>query len=324
MSAIELARLERVDLRSVFPKEAAAFTPWLANEENLALLGDTIGLDLELVAQEKEVGPFRADILCKNTETDEWVLVENQIEKTDHNHLGQILTYAAGLDAVTIVWIAASFTDQHVAALEWLNEKTNGTIRFFGLEIELWRIGNSPPAPKFNIRSKPNDFVKSVQSATGDVALSEVGQLQQRFWTEFFEYIEKSKSPVKCRKPGPHRWMHHPIGIWAFHLSSTLLSDKNGADGPKVRVGLTVNGEKRFRALEKLRGVIDQKLGADLVWESTEGQKICRIYRQRLWDFTDENTWPELREWLKGNLEDFQRVFVPIIQGLDQAALKES
>jgi hypothetical protein len=132
-----LGRLERADLREVWLSEAGDFTPWLAREENVALLGDAIGLELEVEAQEKDVGPFRADILCKDTATANWVLVENQLERTDHGHLGQLLTYAAGLQAVTIVWIAQRFTEEHRAALDWLNEITDDRFNFFGLEIEL-------------------------------------------------------------------------------------------------------------------------------------------------------------------------------------------
>ena len=122
-------------------------------EESIELLGETIGIELELEAQEKDVGPFRADILCKNTEDDSWVLIENQIEKTDHKHLGQLMTYAAGSQAVTIVWVASKFTEEHRAALDWLNKITDDNFRFFGLEVELWKIGDSPAAPKFNIIS---------------------------------------------------------------------------------------------------------------------------------------------------------------------------
>jgi hypothetical protein len=166
---MKLGRLEKVGLRDVWKTEAQHFTPWLAKEENLALLGDTIGLDLECEAVEKDVGPFRADILCKDTANDSWVLIENQVERTDHTHLGQLLTYAAGLKTVTIVWIAQRFTDEHRAALDWLNEVTGDEINFFGLEVELWRIGESSIAPKFNIVSKANEWTKG-KAGTGHVS----------------------------------------------------------------------------------------------------------------------------------------------------------
>jgi hypothetical protein len=149
-----LGRLTRVDLRNIWTSESSDFTPWLAREENLTVLGEALSIDLELEAQEKAVGPFRADILCKDIGTGAWVLVENQLERTDHSHLGQLLTYASGLEAVTIVWIAARFTEEHRSTLDWLNKITDESFRFFGLEVELWRIGDSPAAPKFKLASE--------------------------------------------------------------------------------------------------------------------------------------------------------------------------
>src|SRR5882724_4545695 len=156
MTPKSLGRLQKIDLREAWLSEASDFTPWLAEPENLKLLGEAIGIELECEAQEKDVGPFRADILCKDTTTDSWVLIENQLERTDHCHLGQLLTYAAGLTTVTIVWLAQRFTEEHRAALDWLNERTDEKINFFGLEVELWKIGDSPIAPKFNVVCKPN------------------------------------------------------------------------------------------------------------------------------------------------------------------------
>ena len=185
MVTTRLGRLGRVDLREEWKTEAQDFTPWLAQAENLAVLSETLNLDLETAGQEASVGPFRADILCRDTLDDSWVLIENQLERTDHTHLGQLLTYAAGLQTVTIIWVAATFTDEHRAALDWLNEITDERFRFFGLEVELWRIGNSPAAPKFNIVSKPNEWVRSASKATRrprftDLAERNLGIVQMR------------------------------------------------------------------------------------------------------------------------------------------------
>lgn len=141
-----LASLERVEVRVVWPSESKRFTPWLA--KNLDLLSKAIGVSLELEAEEKPIGAFKADILAKDILSNSWVIIENQLERTDHSHLGQLLTYAAGLKAVTIVWVAASFADEHRAAIDWLNEITDTSVRFFALELELWKIGDSPYAPK--------------------------------------------------------------------------------------------------------------------------------------------------------------------------------
>ena len=134
----QLGRLEKIkNIRDIWDTEDRDFTPWLAEEGNISLLGEAIGLSLEVEAQEKSVGPFRADILCKDTADDSWVLIENQLERTDHKHLGQLMTYASGLKAVTIVWISTNFTEEHRSSLDWLNQITDDSFNFFGLEIEL-------------------------------------------------------------------------------------------------------------------------------------------------------------------------------------------
>jgi hypothetical protein len=176
MTGYPIGRLTRVELREIWIREATDFTLWLAREENLAVLAETLGIDLELEAQEKAVGPFRADILCKDIDSNAWVLIENQLECTDHSHLGQLLTYASGLQAVTIIWIAARFTEEHRATLDWLNKITDESFRFFGLEVELWRIGDSPAAPKFNIVSKPNDWSRSVAQAARAIDEAELSK----------------------------------------------------------------------------------------------------------------------------------------------------
>ena len=219
----KLGKLQQVELRNIWTSEADDFTPWLAQEENLILLGDAIGIELELEAQEKNVGPFRADILCKDTATDNWVLIENQLEKTDHVHLGQLLTYASGLKAVTIVWIAKRFTEEHRAALDWLNEITDDRFNFFGLEVELWQIGSSEVAPKFNVVSKPNDWSKTVAAGASQIKNTELTDskiLQRDFWAAFSDYVKEQGSNIKTTKPLPHHWMTIAIGRSGIRLNA--------------------------------------------------------------------------------------------------------
>ena len=141
-------KLVEIALIEGWKHESADFTPWLAdNEKNLQMLGDTLGMTLELEAREKSVGSFSADIVCLDMDTNARVLIENQLHRTDHDHLGKLLTYVAGLEAVTAIWITKEFRDEHRAALEWMNKNTHENVRFFGLEIQLWKIGNSLPAP---------------------------------------------------------------------------------------------------------------------------------------------------------------------------------
>jgi hypothetical protein len=326
VATIKLGKMTHVDLREVFSNEAYDFTPWLAQEENLAHLGEVIGLDLELEAQEKDVGPFKADILCKDTASDEWVLIENQIEKTDHKHLGQLLTYAAGLDAVTIIWIAQHFTEDHRAALDWLNRKTDKSIRFFGLEVELWKIGNSEVAPKFNIKSQPNDWSAEVQTAASQaINESETKQLQLRFWIEFRKFMEDSKSHIKCQKPSPQHWMNHPIGKVGFHLASIISSGKGNAsgNGPEVRVELIVDGKKRYDALLQHKGEIEKQIEEELYWHNPEDKNSSRIYVRKGGDFSNPENWSDLQNWLKKELELFQSVFGPIIKNMDHSVFKK-
>ena len=220
----ELSRLKRVDLRHVWETEAQDFTPWLAQEENLAVLSEAIGIELEFEAQEKNVGPFRADILCRNLDSSEdeaWVLIENQLERTDHNHLGQLLTYAAGLHTVTIVWIAASFSDEHRAAVDWLNEITEDKFRFFGLEVELWCIGDSPAAPKFNIISKPNDWSRSVSKAARKISEEGLNPTQRnylKYWGALADYLKEHSKVFRPQKPLTGHWSNLSIGRSGFGL----------------------------------------------------------------------------------------------------------
>ena len=154
MMTPDLGKLERVELREAWTSESGDFTPWLA--DHLDALAEELGLSLELVGTEVSVGPFSADILCRRMGTDHLVLIENQLEWTDHRHLGQILTYTAGLEALTVIWVAAGFVEQHRGALDWLNSNTPEDVGFYGVEVQLWRIGDSTPAPRFNVASRPN------------------------------------------------------------------------------------------------------------------------------------------------------------------------
>jgi len=320
MSERNLGRLEKRELRSIWTNESGDFTPWLAEAENLKLLGETIGIDLELEAQEKEVGPFRADLLCKDTANDNWVLVENQLTKTDHSHLGQILTYAAGLEAVTIVWIAESFTEEHRATLDWLNERTDEKINLFGLEIELWCIGDSPIAPKFNVISKPNEWSRTIQKAAGG-DISEHKRTQLQFWTAFKAYMDVN-SKIRCQKPGPQHWMNHSIGKSGFHMSSiaSMWSSETNSNDPEIRVELTLDGKnakQEYAFLEKKKSEIEEAIGFPLKWHNPEDKNSCRIYTRTSADFRNNQLWPQQHEWLRKNLELFYKVFAPIIKNMN-------
>jgi hypothetical protein len=319
MTKIELGRLEKIDLKNAWKTEAGDFTPWLAQEENIQLLGETIGIDLEVEAQEKSVGPFRADILCKDTVTNHWVLIENQLTRTDHTHLGQLLTYAAGLNAVSIVWIAERFTDEHRAALDWLNEITDERFNFFGLEVELWQIGSSAIAPKFNVVGKPNDWTKSVSSAAGKIAsgdLTPAKALQLEYWTSFSEYLLKNSKVIKPQKPLPQHWAYCAIGrsgVTLMALVNTTEKDK------RIAVALSLMDEfakSRFQSLHALKEEIESEAGEKLDWRENPGKKESSIWLKNPVDPSDKASWPMQHKWLKEKLELFHKIFAQRIKSL--------
>lgn len=318
--ASQLGRLEKVELREVWKTEASDFTPWLAQEQNIELLGETIGIDLEVEAQEKNVGPFRADILCKDTLTDNWVLIENQLERTDHTHLGQLLTYAAGLNAVTIVWIAERFTDEHRATLDWLNDITDGRFNFFGLEVELWRIGNSPLAPKFNIASKPNDWTNTVGRVAAQIQsedLTETKQLQLEYWTAFRDYVSEHSKVLKSQKPLPQHWTNFAIGRSYFHMSALVNTSER-----KIGVVLTLSGpnaKPHFQMLSADKETIEKEIGHELEWRENPDKKESGIWLRTDLDPTKRDSWPGQQKWLLDNLETFRKVFEPLVKALDVA-----
>jgi len=318
---MNLGRLEKITaLRDIWKTEAQDFTPWLAREENLALLGETINLELELEAVEKDVGPFRADILCQDTDDGSLVLVENQVERTDHTHLGQLLTYAAGLNTVTIVWIAKKFTDEHRATLDWLNEITGEKINFFGLEIELWRIGNSAIAPKFNVVSKPNDWTKgkgSSSSVMKQIELTPAKTLQLDFWKSFRDYVLENSTVFRPRKASPCHWMSFGIGTSKAHVSA-LLNTQNKLISVCLNITCRDDRIALFNLLEQDKETIEQELGNPLVWEEKPEKKSSTIIiRNTGMDPNNKNTWGQQQQWMLKQLEKFRQIFGSRIRNMD-------
>lgn len=312
---MELGRLEKLDLRKFWKKESTDFTPWLAKEENIQLLGETIGIELEVQGQEESVGPFSADILCRDTINDHFVLIENQLEKTDHTHLGQLMTYAAGLDAVTIIWIAQKFTEEHRAALDWLNRITDDTFTFFGIEIELYKIGDSAPAPLFKIVSKPNDWSKQVKRSSTSQAFTETKILQQKYFQALKDYMEENRSFVRMQNPLPQHWTNVAIGRSNFHLSVTVNSRDN-----TINVLLNIGGENAKDNYTKLSKIAYNnaltEISEDLIWDRMEGKKMSAVILKTKADFTNQADWKNQFVWVKNNLEKFVTFFKPIIANL--------
>jgi hypothetical protein len=314
-----LSRLERVDLRDIWRSEAQDFTPWLARDENIQLLGDTLGIELEVEAVEKNVGPFRADILCQDTTTQKWVLVENQLERTDHSHLGQLITYAAGLDAVTIIWIAARFSDEHRAACDWLNEITKEEVRFFALEVELWRIGDSPAAPKFNVISSPNDWSRRTASAKKAIEttdLTPTKEMQLRYWTGVQDLLASRKGPVKPVRAPAYTWLSHGIGKTGVGLNLAMNTRENS-----VRVEIYLSGRwatTDYAQLFEHSNEINSALDQDVDWQELPEKQDSRICATLNADLFDEADWPRQHDWIVQTLTRFHEVFAPYVARIER------
>ena len=313
----ELKQLTPVDLSKVWENEPQHFTPWLAKEENLTRLSKTLGIDLELEAQEINIGRFRADLLCKNTVDDSWVLIENQLDPTDHKHVGQLLTYAAGLDASTVIWIAHTFEQEHRAMLDWQNQITDERYRFFGIEVKVWQIGNSDRAVQFDVVSSPNDWRRGVSRDTRQ-KLSKTEQRQMRYWTGLREYMAEKGSSVSFPSPRPSRYLDLSIGRTNFWLMIWQTPTRN-----EIGIWLCIGGENReayFRLLEEEQADIHTKMGEGLQWVELSGRQRNRICLHKEDAHPeDETDWPQQFEWFTAKLERFNQVFRERIRELNAA-----
>jgi len=314
MSALGVLR--RIELRDVWQHEAHDFAPWLAEPANLAALGSVLGLELELSGQEVAVGPYAADIVCKDTLSGTWVLIENQLDKTDHSHLGQVLTYAAGLKAQTVIWIAAKFTDEHRAALDWLNTITQDGWQFFGLEIELWRIGGSPPAARFHIICQPNAWSRAVRGeAVKAEASSPTQALQLRFWSAFRGHmLAKGR---RAPKPSAQSWQSFGVGRTGFSLEGVVRRAER-----ELMVRFYINCDDLpakvvFRHLRLRQYVIQGVLGFALTWNELPGKKgsvVCVACANC--PLEDESRWPEYHAWIATMVIKLDYVFRQLIKPL--------
>lgn len=310
-----LSKLVRVPLNEAWKHEAAEFTPWLAQTENLNALADALGLsELVRVATEHWVGDFKLDILC--TDGDEQVIIENQLEEANHKHLGQIITYAAGVGAKKVIWVAESFRPEHSAAFEFLNENTTDNLGFFAVEIELWRIGDSALAPKFEVVVKPNDWVKSGrEQAHAASSASPTKQLQQKFWIALTGRLPKSSSHIRPQKPRPQHWLNNSIGRSGFGLN-IIANTRDERLGVELWIP-GVEAKKHFANLLAKKTEIEGKLGFELDWQELPDAKGCRIaswYPQA--SIEDESRWDEYLDWLTQRLVKMDEVLRPIVKNL--------
>lgn len=315
MDQPNLGRLTRVHPREVWTHEALGFTPWL--RQNIGELAAALGLDLEMEA-EVSVGSFAVDLAGKDLGSGRTVIIENQLEQTDHSHLGQLLAYASGLDAAVIVWVSPRFRDEHRQALDWLNAHTDEELDFFGVELELLRIGDSPPAPNFKLVAEPNEWAKETKQAAGVGVPSERAQR----YRNFFEHV---LADFKARRPGatnasrvsPQNWFLFSAGRTGFGLSWAFKADGRFACELYIDTGNRDVNKAFFDALHAQRGQLDAQIAQPTTWERLDNRKACRIAVYR--DVPnvpplDEN--PELREWAVATMVRLNDVMRPIVKAL--------
>lgn len=290
---MKLGKIKRVtDLRSVWHHEAKDFSKWLAQENNLMQLSEAIGVDIVLEELESSVGSFNVDLYAIEEGTDRRIIIENQLEDTNHDHLGKLITYASGKGAEVIVWIVKRARDEHRQAIEWLNQNTGVKIGFFLVEIELWQIDDSAIAPKFNVVERPNDWAKQMKNVD---SLSDTKQLQLNFWQQLSETIKSTEmyaNEFSPRKAQPQHWYDLSVGSSSYHVGLTVNTQKN-----RLGAEIYIPDDKEKFAMFKLHSKeIEEIVGSKLEWR--EATKATRIITLQSYNISDENQWTQAIEWL--------------------------
>ena len=320
MTTPNLAKIERVDLREAWEHEAYNFTPWLA--KHIAELGDALKMNLQAIQQEAPVGSFSLDILAVDFDSNRRVIIENQLEVTNHTHLGQLITYAAGYDANVVVWLTREFRDEHRQALDWLNQRTGEDTQFFGVEVELWRIGESLPAPHFKAVATPNDWIKRQKSA---VPVTEKDK-QNFEWRGVLIESLRNDSEIKFSSrrnvEAKATWLliERPVTdvIYAATWSRgnpgiEIIAHKGGAGGREWNQRFLDALEAESSSIEA--GLVDHEKGEWCLWERDHRQGSSRAVIYRNGNIFEE---PELRaefcDWMIQKLHKFRQVITPRLQ----------
>lgn len=301
---MNLGRLRQVGLKEIWKHEAYNFTAWLAMNENLELLSEEIDIGLSLIGTEYNVGRFKVDIFAEESVGGRKVIIENQLEKTDHDHLGKLITYASGLEAEIIIWIVKDVLEEHRQAIDWLNEHTDEHINFFAIRMEVWKIGNSDPAPKFHIISKPNDWSKSVKTSVQNSELTDLKALQHKFWDGFKEYAHQQNWKLRLRKTYPQHWYDISFGRSDCHIALTINSQKNEL-GCEVYIP---DSQETFDTFLAHKEEINSNIQG-LEWMALPTKKASRVKKVIPGDLTNESEWNNYYKWLGESAVEFQRTF---------------
>ncbi len=290
---MKLGKLTKIkDLRRIWKNEATDFTPWLAKEENLQILSDEIGIDIDLISTEAKTGSFSTDILAYETNTTNKIVIENQLESTDHDHLGKIITYASGHEAKTIIWIVKDVREEHRQAIDWLNEHTDEEINVFLCKIELWQINHSEIAPKFQVICRPNNWTKTIKNINNS-EVSDTKLLQYNYWAKVQEYIDNNSDILKSRNPQQQNWYDLALGTSQAHIMLSINSIKK-----YVTCNIYINDNKSlYDCLYAQKDDIERELGLKMEWNKMDNKKASTIEIIKEIDPMDENNWEESIQW---------------------------
>ncbi len=294
-SMVNLGKLKEVkDLRRVWPHEALDFTPWLADEENLSILADAVGLEITVDETESSVGDFNVDIYATETGTDRKIIIENQLEDTNHDHLGKLITYASGKEADIIIWVVKRAREEHRAAIEWLNNHTDEKIGFFLLEIKLYQIGNSDIAVKFEVVEKPNDWTKEIKRITNN---SPILQARYDYWVAFNDYAFKQGYFAKAfnkRKPSTDHWMTLSVGSSACHINLLQIRKYDHS----IVEWYISDDKELYQKFYSNKDAIESEMGIQLEWNELPEKKASRILAYKTVDFEDKDNWSKQFDWM--------------------------
>ncbi|KUK77745.1 MAG: Uncharacterized protein XD93_0116 [candidate division WS6 bacterium 34_10] len=305
----KLGILRKINLRDIWAHEERDFSTWLAREENINLLSDELGVEIDILQNEASVGKFNLDLLAEESNTGKKIIIENQIETTNHDHLGKIITYASGHDANYVVWIFKDIREEHRHAIDWLNEHSDDETFFFGVKIELWQIGNSDPAPKFQVICKPNNWGKIIKQQGGG-ELTKTKLLQLEYWQNFKEYGENQNVNLNFRTPRPQHWYDLSVGSSLCHIVWTVNTTKK-----LIATEIYISDDKElFHYLYEKKDQIEQTLGEEVLWMELDEKKASRIKIERRGDIYNRKNWEEQFEWLLEQGMKFERAFSPLIE----------
>lgn len=250
--------------------------------------------------------------MAKDAGTGQYVVIENQLERTNHDHLGKAITYASVLNAASIVWVATKFSEEHIKALDWLNDNTVEDIGFYGVQIELWQIDESRPALRLNVVSRPNEAVRQVAKIKATEDLSQNRKFQFDFWTKFKDKLAFTKRIPSLHTPQARYWYNVSIGRARVHISNICNTDTNTV-GIRIYISNKIT-DYMLPFLESKKEEIERSIGQSLLWNPNPENRDKIIALLHPTDFNDPKKLDEALEWLVEYTIKFRETFSPLVQ----------